>query len=316
MADAFRDLIAKFIPQGKDLISSWQKKDILLPEAPKSTHVISVVNQKGGCGKTTTAVNMSAILAEKGLQVLLIDLDPQAHASLGLSVKVDELDKTIYNVLLSQTSLQEVVLSTNVPCLDIAPANSLLSGAQVDLISMVGRETILNSAIKKLIRHYDYVIIDCSPSLNVLTINALTASRWVLIPFQTHYYSLEGMKELFSTLDIVRDRLNPDIEILGILPTLYDPRTNISKKMLSDTRDYFKDLVFNSIIRLNVKLIEAPMYGKSIIHHDKNSNGACDYMQLADEIISRLNNKMCPNLILERPRYTGELLVGEQKDKL
>jgi len=249
---------------------------------------IAICNQKGGCAKTTTAINLSSCLAQKGYKVLLVDLDPQANASLGLGIDVENLEKSIYDVLINNLSLESIIQRTTVDNLELAPANSILSGAQLELADMLGRENILKIALRKLrlVKSYDFIFLDCSPSLNLITINALVAANSVLIPIQTHYYSLEGMKELFSTIDIVRERLNFELEILGILATLFDTRTKVSHQMLEQIRGYFKDMVFNTIIRNNVKLCEAPIYKKPIHLYDPKSQGARDHWALTEEIIA------------------------------
>ena len=254
-----------------------------------SRQTIAVTNQKGGCAKTTTAVNLSGCLAHKGFRVLLIDLDPQAHASLGLGIDKDNVDRTIYDVLMNNVALGDVILKTRVERLDVVPSNSVLSGAQLELATVLGRESVLRIAVRKLLlkKDYDYIVFDCNPSLNLVTINALVAADSILIPIQTHYYSLEGMKELFSTIDIVRERLNPDLQILGILATLYDTRTKISAKMLEQIREYFKGMVFNTVIRNNVRLCEAPIYKKPIHTYDSHSLGAQDYFSLTEEVIAK-----------------------------
>lgn len=254
-----------------------------------SRQIVAVTNQKGGCAKTTTTINLAACLAEKGYKILIVDLDPQAHASLGLGIDKDNIDRTIYDVLINNVELNEIILRTQFERLDIAPSNSLLSGAQLELASILGRESVLRIAVRKLLlrKDYDFIFFDCNPSLNLVTINALVAADSILIPLQTHYYSLEGMKELFSTIEIVRERLNPDLHILGILATLYDTRTKISAKMLEQIRDYFKDKVFNTVIRNNVKLCEAPIYKKPIHIYDRNSAGAQDYFSLTEEVVMK-----------------------------
>lgn len=264
-------------------------------EPPKlfavNRQIIAVTNQKGGCAKTTTAVNLAGCLAEKGYKVLMVDLDPQAHASLGLGV--DNADRTVYDVLMNNVSLNDVIVRTQVEKLDIVPSNSVLSGAQLELATVLGRESVLRIAVRKMLlkKDYDFIFFDCNPSLNLVTINALVAADSILIPIQTHYYSLEGMKELFSTISIVHERLNPELQILGILATLYDTRTNISAKILDQIRDYFKGMVFNTVIRNNVKLCEAPIFKKPIHLYDNHSTGAQDYFSLAEEVIAKTQQK-------------------------
>lgn len=262
-------------------------EETMFSHIPKNIS-IAVCNQKGGCGKTTTSINLSACLAEKGLRVLLIDMDPQAHATLGIGLVPEEYEKTVYDVLIKNTPLDYVIKKTAYPNLDIAPANSLLSGAQLQLADILGRETVLKMALRKLklISHYDYIILDCSPSLNLVTINALASSEHVLVPIQTHYYSLEGMKELFSTIEIVKDRLNFDLNVLGILPTLFDRRMKINHQVLNEIREYFKGMVFKTIIHNNVKLCEAPIYKKPINIYAPYSKGAHEYRLLAEEVLS------------------------------
>ncbi len=298
MLDELKKILKRFkakeAPPEVSRANSSDSSDAEAPaEGPKlimvSRQVVAVVNQKGGCAKTTTAVNLSAYLAHKGYKVLLVDLDPQAHASLGLGVDIDNLEKTVYDVLINNVALAQIIKRTSVDRLDIAAANTLLSGAQLELANLLGRESLLRIAVRKLFltKEYDFVFFDCSPSLNLITINALVAADSILIPLQTHYYSLEGMRELFSTVEIVRERLNPDLQILGILATLYDTRTKISKQMLQQIRDYFKEMVFNTVIRNNVKLCEAPIYKKPIHVYDPNSPGAEDYFNLTEEVITK-----------------------------
>ena len=250
---------------------------------------IAICNQKGGCSKTTTAINLSSCLAEKGYRVLLIDLDAQAHASLGLGVDIEQTEKSTYDVLINNAGLEDVIQKTSVKNLDIASANVSLADAQLELATVLGRESILRIAIHKLRlrKKYQYTIIDCSPSLNLVTLNAIVAADYVIIPVQTHYYSLEGMKELFSTIDIVKERLNFDVKILGILATLFDKRTKVSHRVLEQIQNYFKDLVFRTPIHYNVKLCEAPIYKKPIHLYARTSQGAKDFWALTQEVIER-----------------------------
>ena len=254
-----------------------------------SRQIVAVTNQKGGCAKTTTAVNLSGCLAHRGYRVLLIDLDPQAHASLGLGIDKDNIEKSIYDVLMNNAPMADVIRKTQVERLDVVASNSVLSGAQLELATVLGRESVLRIAVRKMLlkKDYDFIFFDCNPSLNLVTINALVAADSILIPIQAHYYSLEGMKELFATIDIVRERLNPELQILGILATLFDTRTKISAKMLEQIRGYFKGMVFNTVIRNNVKLCEAPIFKKPIHTYDPRSLGAQDYFGLADEVIAK-----------------------------
>jgi chromosome partitioning protein len=280
----------------------------------RKNNVIAICNQKGGCAKTTTAINLSSCIAAKGHSVLLIDLDPQAHASLGLGIDIENAERTIYDVLINNAGLDSVIHKTSVNNLDIIPANSILSGAQLELADMLGREIVLRIALRKLklLRGYDFIFLDCSPSLNLITINALAASSSVIIPIQTHYYSLEGMKELFSTIDIVKDRLNSELEILGILATLFDVRTRLNHEMLEQIRRYFKDMVFKTSIRNNVRLSEAPIYKKPIHIYDPKSQGAKDYWDLAEEVLVLTG---CAGQVITVPgpiQQTQELNVGRE----
>lgn len=260
--------------------------------ARKNT-TIAICNQKGGCAKTTTAVNLSSYIAEKDYSVLLVDLDPQAHASLGLGMDLDNLENTIYDVLIKNAAVETAVRKTVVENLDILPANSMLSGAQLELADVLGREAVLRIALRKLrlVKDYDFIFLDCPPSLNLITINALTASDSVLIPVQTHYYSLEGMRELFNTIELVRERLNSELEIMGILATLFDTRTKISHELIQQIRDFFKEMVFRTVIHNNVKLCEAPMFKKPIHLYEPKSQGAKDYWDLSEEVVSIVYNR-------------------------
>ena len=253
--------------------------------------IIVIANQKGGCGKTTTSINLSAALAKMDKKVLIIDLDAQAQTSLGLGIDTDSLKYSIYDVMVKNLELESIILPTNIPNLDIAPASSMLTGAQLEIAALLGREWILRTSIYKMIntstKNYDYIIMDCSPSLNLTTINGLASAQFILIPAQTHYFSLEGMKELLSTIRIVKERLNPRLQMLGILPTLFDVRTRISRKILSQMRKYFGDKVFKTVIHTNIKLVEAQVQKKSIYEFAPNSNGARDYLALSEEVVSR-----------------------------
>ena len=255
-----------------------------------NTTIIAITNQKGGCGKTTTAINLSAGLATRNYKVLLIDLDAQSHASLGIGINIEGLTPSVYEVVTRNVDLESCIRPTYIENLDIAPATPKLSGAQLEIADLLGREGILRTALYKMLnmnkRYYDYVIIDSSPSLNLLTINGLVAATFLLIPLQTHYFSLEGMKELFSTIQIVRDRLNYQLQVLGILPTLFDSRTKMNKDIHTQLKSFFKDKVFHSTIRMNIKLAEATAQKKSIFDHAPHSKGAVDYTSLTEEIVA------------------------------
>jgi chromosome partitioning protein len=255
----------------------------------KKITIIAIVNQKGGVGKTTTCINLASGLARKNFKVLIIDLDPQSNASLGLNVNVDQFSSSIYDVVVNNLDLELAITPTYVKNLDIAPASSLLTGAQLEIADLLGRERLLRTSIWKMLnahtRYYDYILMDCSPSLNLLTINGLVAAQCVLVPIQAHYFSLEGMKELFSTLKVVRDRINSELEILGILPCIVDIRKKLTREMLGQLKDYFKEKMFQSVIRMNITLAEAASHGQSIFDFNPYCNGAKDYAQLVDEVI-------------------------------
>ncbi len=249
--------------------------------------IIALINQKGGSGKTTTAVNLGASLAKLNKRVLIIDIDPQAHATIHLGVDLQKLENSIYEVLISGKSLKEVISKTEMDNLELVPSHINLSGAEIELVNMIGRETILKDNINKLKAKYDYILIDCPPSLGLLTLNALTTANEVMIPIQTEYLALEGMSKLVSTIEIVRKRLNKNLEITGIIPTMYDSRTNLSQEVLDNISGYFKKKVFKTVIRQNIRLAEAPSYGKPIVLYSARAHGNEDYMKLAKEVIRR-----------------------------
>jgi chromosome partitioning protein len=246
---------------------------------------IAITNQKGGCGKTTTAVNLAAALAMGGHRTLLIDLDPQGHATLGFGIIPENQKRTIYDIIVNpQVPLQQVLSRTNIPKLLLVPSNVLLSGAEAALMQMKDREYVLLNRLKGYERYFDYGIIDCSPSLSLLTLNALNAAAEVIIPMQTHYYSIEGLKQVLETLDIVQNRFNPLLNIRGILLTLAEQGTVLCKDVERQMRDYFGDLVLKTVIHRNIRLAEAPGAGQSIMTFDENNAGAEEYRQLAEEI--------------------------------
>lgn len=249
--------------------------------------VIAVSNQKGGVGKTTSTVNVAACLAAGEKRVLVMDLDPQANAGSGLGIYPEDFDTSMYNVLVDEVPLKNAILHTELKYLDIAPSTQDLVGAEVELVSAIGRETRLKEAIAQVDDLYDFIVIDCPPALGILTVNALTAANSVLIPLQCEYYALEGLSQLLKTVSLIKKRLNPDLEREGILLTMYDRRNNLSHQVEQDIRAQFKDEVFPVVIPRNVKLSEAPSHGKPVILYDINSTGATAYMELARLLIRR-----------------------------
>jgi chromosome partitioning protein len=278
------------------------------------TSIIAIANQKGGCGKTTTCINLSTALAKMGLKVLIIDLDAQAQASLGVGINTDELKYSVYDVMVKNLELESAIVPTDIQNLDIAPASAMLTGAQLELANLLGREWILRTSIYKMINtgtiNYDYIIMDCSPSLNLTTINGLASAQFILIPAQTHYFSLEGMKELLSTIKIVKERLNSQLQILGILPTLYDIRTRISREILGQMRNYFGDMVFKTAIHTNIKLVESQAHKKSIYEFAPNSNGVRDYLALSEEVVARTRPEFSLVKQKEKAAKVKDLIQG------
>lgn len=249
--------------------------------------IISISNQKGGVGKTTTTINLAAFLAAKGKRVLIIDIDPQANAGYGLGVNVEEMDTTIYEVVIGQIPIEDAVFKTQIENLDIVPSNIQLTGAQVDLqdIPEGQREFIMKKMFAPIKDFYDYILIDCPPSLGILTLNAMVAADSVLIPLQCEYFALEGLSQLLKIISMVQENLNKDLAIEGVLLTMYDSRTKLSQSVVNDVREYFKDKVFSAVIPRNVKLSEAPSFGQPIGLYDPNCPGSDTYERLADEVI-------------------------------
>jgi chromosome partitioning protein len=251
------------------------------------TRIISIANQKGGVGKTTTAVNLGASLAADGRKVLIADIDPQGNASSGVGIATRELDHGMYNALIGEVALKDIIVTTELPGLVIAPANRDLAGASLELANLDEGHYRLRSVLEPVKNDYDYVVIDCPPSLDMLTINGLTASDSVLIPVQCEYYAMEGLSKLASTIEMVRDQLNPRLEIEGIVFTMYDPRNNLAHQVVNEVKKYFEDKVFETMIPRNIKLSEAPSFGKPCILYDLASRGSQSYIALARELVSR-----------------------------
>ncbi len=262
-------------------------------ELKPTARLIALVNQKGGCGKTTTAVNLAACLAVSNRRVLLIDLDPQANATVSFGVDPGKLERTIYQVLVDDPAdgdlaidLPSVVVPSNVPNLDLVPSSIDLAAAELELSARIGRENSLRKKILPVRDSYDYIMLDTPPSLGLLTLNALVACEEVIIPIQTHYYALLGMRQLLRTMKVVREEVGHQIEIAGVVPTMYDARTSIGKEILQGIRDYFGDKVFASAIHFNIKLVESSMAGVPVFVHMRASRGAQEYMNLAREVMA------------------------------
>ncbi|WP_280771262.1 ParA family protein [Salipaludibacillus daqingensis] len=248
--------------------------------------VIAIANQKGGVGKTTTSVNLSACLAHEGNKVLIIDIDPQGNTTSGIGVDKGEIDECIYNVLVEDQKAKNVIVPTAVENLFVLPSTIQLAGAEIELVPTISREVRLKRAIDSVKDDYDYIIIDCPPSLGLLTINSLTASDAVLIPVQCEYYALEGLSQLLNTVRLVQKHLNQDLEIEGVLLTMLDARTNLGIQVIEEVKKYFREKVFKTIIPRNVRLGEAPSHGKPIITYDPKSRGAEVYLELAKEVMT------------------------------
>ena len=248
---------------------------------------IVIANQKGGVGKTTTSINLSAALAEQGQKVLVIDMDPQGNTTSGLGVEKDEVENTVYELLLGECTIQECMRKEIFENLSILPANINLAGAEIELISAENKEYLLKNTLDEVKDQYDFIIIDCPPSLNLLTINSMCAGDTVLVPIQCEYYALEGLSQLMHTIDLVKERLNPNLEMEGVVFTMYDARTNLSLQVVESVKNNLNQKVYKSIIPRNVRLAEAPSYGMPITKYDKRSTGAESYRLLAEEVIHR-----------------------------
>ena len=253
--------------------------------------VIAISNQKGGVGKTTTAINLAASFAALDKQVLLVDIDPQANSSSGVGVDVSELDKTIYEVLINNISIEGTILPTEMPLLHLIPSHINLVGLEIEIVNTPNREKVLKNKLDTIKDKFDYIIIDCPPSLGLINLNAMTAADSVLIPLQCEYYATEGIIQLLNTISLVRQSTNPNLDIEGVLLTQFDSRLRLSAQIVDDVKKHFKEMTFNTIIHRNVKLAESPSHGKPVILYDATCAGAANYLSLAQEILNKHSNK-------------------------
>ncbi|CDC36140.1 MAG TPA: AAA family ATPase [Lachnospiraceae bacterium] len=249
--------------------------------------IIAIANQKGGVGKTTTTINLAACLAEKDQHVLVIDIDPQGNTTSGFGIEKEELENTIYELILGECSLEQCLIKNAVNNLDVLPSNVNLAGAEIDLIGVEDREYILKNKISPIVNDYDYIIIDCPPSLTMLTVNAMTTANTVLVPIQCEYYALEGLSQLLHTINLVKNRLNPELEMEGVVFTMFNSRTNLSLQVVENVKDNLNQTIYKTIIPRNVRLAEAPSHGVPINIYDPKSAGAESYRLLADEVMHR-----------------------------
>tara|TARA_B100000683_G_scaffold223351_1_gene221144 strand:+ start:684 stop:1448 length:765 start_codon:yes stop_codon:yes gene_type:complete len=251
--------------------------------------IVSLTNQKGGVGKTTTSVNLAVSFAVSEVKTLLIDLDPQSNATTGLEALIEERRGSVYDLIVGDVKASDVISSTRLECLDIISSTNDLVGAEVELVNLMARERQLEKKLKSLTKKYDYILIDCPPSLGLLTLNALTCSNSIIIPIQCEYYALEGLGQLLNTFRLVQKNLNPKLEIEGVLLTMYDSRLNLSSQVADEVKGFFKDKIFETVIHRNVRLSEAPSFGKPALLYDANSTGAQNYLSLVEEILQHGN---------------------------
>lgn len=249
--------------------------------------IIAIANQKGGVGKTTTAINLSACLAEVGQRVLTVDIDPQGNTTSGLGVDKNTVDNSVYDLMLKECTIEECIIETEIENQSLVPSDVNLAGAEIELIGIEEKEYILKREVEKIADNYDFIIIDCPPSLNMLTVNALATANTVLVPIQCEYYALEGLSQLIRTINLVQERLNPDLEIEGIVFTMYDARTNLSLQVVENVKDYLHQSIYKTIIPRNVRLAEAPSHGMPINLYDGKSTGAESYRMLAQEVLHK-----------------------------
>ncbi len=262
-------------------------KDIKRGFPDRKTRVIAVLNQKGGVGKSTTVINLAACLGELKKKVLIIDFDPQGNASSGFGIEKEDLENDIYDVILQDTPIEDIIHDTCIKKVFVAPATIQLAGAEIELVSAMARESILKEAVSSVVDDFDYILIDCPPSLGLLTINALIAADSIIIPIQCEYYALEGVAKLLESMNMVKKRMNPDLEIFGVVMTMFDSRTSLSKQVVEEVETYFGKKMFNTVIPRNVKIAEAPSYGQPVCMYAPISKGASAYAKLAKEVIKR-----------------------------
>ncbi|MCU4165294.1 AAA family ATPase [Carboxylicivirga caseinilyticus] len=251
--------------------------------------IIALANQKGGVGKTTTAINLAASLAVLEYRVLIVDADPQANSTSGLGFDLKEIDNSIYECIVDGIEPKEAILQTEIDHLSVMPSHIDLVGAEIEMLNLPNREKVLSGVLEKLRDQYDFILIDCSPSLGLITVNALTAADSVIIPVQCEYFALEGLGKLLNTIKIIQSRLNPELEIEGFLLTMYDSRLNLSNQVVEEVQRHFQDMVFETLISRNIKLSEAPSYGKAVVMYDATSKGAVNYLNLAKELLKKNN---------------------------
>lgn len=255
--------------------------------AHQQPRIISIINQKGGVGKSTTAVNLAAALGELGKEVLIVDFDPQGNSTSGLGIEKEELEQCVYDALLNDVPAENLLIQANCNNVTVIPATIQLAGAEIELVSTMARETRLKELLEPVQENYDFVFIDCPPSLGLLTINALTAADSVLIPIQCEYYALEGVTKLLESMRMVKSKINKGLEVFGVLLTMYDSRTSLANQVVDEVKQYFGDKVFNTLIPRTVKISEAPSFGMSVIQYAPQNKGAQSYMELAEEVIGR-----------------------------